>query len=89
MKKPRPALADQTGQVKSEKGRHEAQLRSAVILSLATVVSDFSGSKSPTTGKPVFVWAYPGRGELSAAAPISPMNSRRCMSAPTDHNAAL
>lgn len=35
------------------------------------------------------VWVYPGRGILSAVAPISPMKSRRCTPASKDHGAAV
>jgi hypothetical protein len=53
------------------------------------VVSDLVGIKSPTNGISVFVWAYPGRGKLNAAVPISPMNSRRRINAPNDQYAAV
>ena len=52
------------------------------MLSLATVLSGFCSSKSPTTGKSVLVWAFPGRGKLNAPVPISPMNSRLRINAP-------
>src|SRR5579871_1358132 len=47
--------------------------------------SCLNGIKSPTSGKPVLVCAYPHRTELNAAPPITPMNSRRLMSALTDY----
>ena len=42
-------------------------------LSLTAVISGFCTTKSPTNGMSVCVWVYPGRGILSAVAPISPM----------------
>ena len=61
----------------------------AEILSLASVVSGLGRSKNATSGKSVFVWAYPVRGTLNAVAPIRQMKSRRFMPASKDHGAAV
>jgi hypothetical protein len=52
------------------------------MICLANSVFSLVGAKTATSGKSATVWEYPRRGKLSAAVPVSAMNSRRRMLAP-------